>query len=184
MSYTTVHTARLELVPLDADAIEALLRSDAVRLRALTGAAFSASPAPPPYMADSLPLVRDRLRANPDETEWWNWLILRQDDCEALGSVAFGGAPDDDGAVLIGYAMYPDCEGHGYATEAVRAMVQWAFAQPGVRAVRALAPVWNTPAVHVAEKVGMRPVSAAEDDEVGEVLVYEIRLVRAFGGSA
>jgi hypothetical protein len=27
--------------------------------------------------------------------------------------------------------------------------------------------------VHVAEKVGMRPVASEEDDEVGEVLVYE-----------
>jgi RimJ/RimL family protein N-acetyltransferase len=33
--------------------------------------------------------------------------------------------------------------------------------------------VWNTPAVHVAEKAGMRPVGSYEDDEVGEVLIYE-----------
>jgi RimJ/RimL family protein N-acetyltransferase len=173
MNTTTVHTARLELAPLGADAIEALLRGDAGRLRLLTGAAFPSPPAPPPYMADSLPVVRDRLRANPDEAQWWNWLVVQQDNGEAVGSVAFGGMPDATGAVLIGYAMYPDREGHGYATEAVRAMVEWAFAQPGVRVVRALAPVWNTPAVHVAEKVGMRPVASDEDDEVGEVLVYE-----------
>jgi RimJ/RimL family protein N-acetyltransferase len=173
MSTTTVHTARLELAPLGADAIEALLRGDAGRLRSLTGAAFPAPPAPPPYMADSLPVVRDRLRANPDEAPWWNWLVVQQEDGEAVGSVAFGGMPDAAGAVLIGYAMYPGREGHGYATEAVRAMVDWAFAQPGVRVVRALAPVWNTPAVHVAEKVGMRPVASDEDDEIGEVLVYE-----------
>jgi ribosomal-protein-alanine N-acetyltransferase len=87
--------------------------------------------------------------------------------------VAFAGKPDHSGAVLIGYAMYPGRAGKGYATEAVRALVDWAFAQSGVRAVRALAPVWNTPAVHVAEKVGMRPVASDEDDEVGAVLVYE-----------
>jgi ribosomal-protein-alanine N-acetyltransferase len=173
MTAFTVHTARLDLAPLGADAIEALLRGDAARLRSLTGAAFPAPPAPPPYMADSLPVVRDRLRANPNEAQWWNWLVVRQDNGDAVGSVAFGGTPDETGAVLIGYAMYPGREGHGYATEAVRAMVEWAFAQPGVRVVRALAPVWNTPAVHVAEKVGMRPVASDEDDEIGEVLVYE-----------
>jgi RimJ/RimL family protein N-acetyltransferase len=53
-------------------------------------------------------------------------------------------------------------------------MVDWAFSQPGVRIVRVLAPVWNTPAVHVAEKVGLRPVGSYEDDEVGEVLIYEM----------
>jgi RimJ/RimL family protein N-acetyltransferase len=42
--------------------------------------------------------------------------------------------------------------------------------------------VWNTPAVHVAEKVGMRPVASDEDDEIGEVLVYEVAsLSRARG---
>jgi RimJ/RimL family protein N-acetyltransferase len=169
----TVHTARLELCPLSADAIEALINGDAVRLRSLTGAEFPTPVAAPPYMAESLPLVLERLRANPREAGWWNWLVVRQNNREAVGSVAFAGLPNEAGAVLIGYAMYPDREGHGYATEAVRAMVEWAFAQPGVRAVRALAPVWNTPAVHVAEKVGMRPVASDEDDEIGEVLVYE-----------
>lgn len=173
MNPTTVHTTRLDIRPLGADAIEALLAGDGERLRSLTGAEFSPPVAPPPYMADSLPVVCERLRANPEEAQWWNWLILQQDDRAAVGSVAFGGRPDPAGAVLIGYAMYPGREGHGYATEAVRAMMEWAFAQPGVRVVRALAPVWNTPAVHVAEKVGMRPVASDEDDEIGEVLVYE-----------
>jgi ribosomal-protein-alanine N-acetyltransferase len=171
---TTIRTDRLEISPLSADAIDALLQGDDRRLRSLTGAAFPSAVAPPPYMADSLPVVRDRLRSGDRQAEWWNWLIVRQDNREVVGSVAFGGRPDAGGAVLIGYAMYPGREGKGYATEAVRAMVDWAFAQPGVKVVRALAPVWNTPAVHVAEKVGMRPVASDEDDEIGEVLVYEM----------
>jgi [ribosomal protein S5]-alanine N-acetyltransferase len=171
---TTIRTARLELFPLTADAIDALLQGESGRLGSLTGATFPTPVAPPPYMAESLPVVRDRLRSGEQDTEWWNWLIVRQDNREAVGSVAFGGRPDAGGAVLIGYAMYPGWEGKGYATEAVRAMVDWAFAQPGVKFVRALAPVWNTPAVHVAEKVGMRPVASDEDDEIGEVLVYEV----------
>jgi RimJ/RimL family protein N-acetyltransferase len=173
MAQVSVHTARLEIIPLGSDAIQALLDGEGPRLKELTGAVFPTPVVPPPYMAESLPIVRERLQRRPDEAPWWNWLVVRQDDAEAVGSVAFGGAPDESGAVLIGYAMYPGQEGHGYATEAVKAMVQWAFAQSGVRIVRALAPVWNTPAVHVAEKVGMRPVGSDEDDEVGEVLVYE-----------
>jgi ribosomal-protein-alanine N-acetyltransferase len=174
MTRTSVHTTRLELAPLDAEAIQALLGGDAQRLEQLTGAAFPRPVEPPPYMADSLPVVGARLRKSPEEAPWWNWLVVSQEDGEAVGSVAFGGMPDAAGAVLIGYAMYPGHEGRGYATEAVKAMVEWAFAQPGVRIVRALAPVWNTPAVHVAEKIGMRPVASDEDDEVGEVLVYEM----------
>jgi [ribosomal protein S5]-alanine N-acetyltransferase len=173
MATKSLCTERIELLPLTAAAIDALLAGDAGRLRALTGAEFTDPVEPPPYMAESLPEVRDRLRGNPEELQWWNWLVVRRDNREAVGSVAFAGRPDPTGAVLIGYAMYPAREGSGYATEATRALVDWAFEQPGVRIVRALAPVWNTPAVHVAEKVGMRPVGSYEDDEVGEVLIYE-----------
>jgi [ribosomal protein S5]-alanine N-acetyltransferase len=167
-------TTRLELAPMDVDTIEALLAGDRERLHALTGAVFPAPVEPPPYMAEALPAVRSRLRESPSEMQWWNWLVVRRDNREAVGSVAFAGRPDEAGAVLIGYAMYPGREGSGYATEATQALVEWAFTQPGVRLVRALAPVWNTPAVHVAEKVGMRPVGSYEDDEVGEVLIYEM----------
>jgi [ribosomal protein S5]-alanine N-acetyltransferase len=182
MTGPRVRTERLELTPLPIQAVEALLARDARGLERATGARF-ADPAPPPYMADALPVVRDRLRQAPEETSWWNWLAVRGETGEAVGSVAFAGPPDPEGAVLIGYAMYPAFEGRGYATEAVRAMIAWAFGQPGVREVRALAPVWNTPALRVAENVGMRPVASEEDDDVGEVLLYALR-TPASGGSA
>jgi RimJ/RimL family protein N-acetyltransferase len=169
----SIRTTRLEMVPLSAEAIEALLEGNPDRLRTLTGAEFPQPITPPPYMAESLPVVLSRLRQHPSESEWWNWLVVSRETRQALGSIALGGQPDTSGAVLIGYAMYPGLEGRGYATEAVRALVEWVFDQPEVKTVRALAPVWNTPAVHVAEKVGMRPVASDEDDEVGEVLVYE-----------
>jgi ribosomal-protein-alanine N-acetyltransferase len=173
MSDAMLRSRRLDMLPLTADAIEALLQGNAERLRVLTGAEFPEPLSSPPYMAESLPEVLTRLRKHPAEAPWWNWLVVRRDTHEVVGSIALGGRPDASGAVLIGYAMYPGREGHGYATEAVRAIMDWAFQQEGVRIIRALAPVWNTPAVHVAEKVGMRPVASNEDDEVGEVLVYE-----------
>ena len=177
-----VRTLRLDLAPMSADAIDALLAGDGPRLGTLTGARFR-EPAPPPYMADALPVVRDRLRAHPSEEAWWNWLIVDRASGEAAGSVAFGGPVNRDGAVLVGYAMYAEYEGRGYATEAVRALVAWAFGQPGVREVRALAPVWNTPALRVAENVGMRPVASEEDDDVGEVLLYAVTAPASVGSA-
>jgi len=173
MSETLVRTARLDIRPLGPEAVDALLAGDGPRLRRLTGASFRKA-APPPYMADALPVVRDRLRERPDEAPWWNWLVVDRATGEAAGSVAFAGPAGAEGAVLVGYAMYGEFEGRGYATEAVKAMLSWAFSQPGVREVRALAPVWNTPALRVAENVGMRPVASEEDDDVGEVLLYAV----------
>ena len=168
-----VRTARLDLRPLSAEAVDALLAGDGERLGRLTGARFREA-APPPYMAEALPVVLERLGRHPDEAPWWNWLVVERESGAAVGSVAFGGPVNVEGAVLVGYAIYTEFEGRGYATEAVRAMVGWAFGQPGVREVRALAPVWNTPALRVAENVGMRPVASEEDDDVGEVLLYAV----------
>lgn len=182
MTDAPVRTSRLDLAPLSADAVDALLRGERDRLERLTGARFREA-APPPYMADALPVVLERLRARPAEAPWWNWLVVDRESGEAVGSVAFGGPVSPEGAVLVGYAMYADCEGRGYATEAVRALVAWAFAQPGVREVRALAPVWNTPALRVAENVGMRPVAAEEDDDVGDVLLYALSAPASVGSA-
>jgi RimJ/RimL family protein N-acetyltransferase len=178
-----VSTERLELAPLTLDGIEALIAGDGARLRELTGVLFPRPAAPPPYMADPLPTVRERLKAHPDEAAWWNWLVSERETRRAVGSVSFGGPPDESGAVLIGYAMYEQFEGLGYATEVVRAMIAWAFQQAGVRQVRTLAPVWNTPALRVAENVGMRPVAADEDDDVGEVLVYAVSSPASVGSA-
>ncbi len=54
-------------------------------------APHSGKPAPPPYMAEALPVVRERLRVEPTEAPWWNWLIVDRASGEAVGSVAFGG---------------------------------------------------------------------------------------------
>jgi RimJ/RimL family protein N-acetyltransferase len=178
-----VRTDRLNIVPFELPAVEAIVAGDAADLERLTGAIFPRPASPPPYMTDALPAVRERLRAYPDETVWWNLLIVERDTRRAVGSVAFGGRPDSGGAVLIGYAMYPEFEGHGYATEAVRAMIDWAFHQSGVRVVRTLAPVWNTPALRVAENVGMQPVAADEDDDIGEVLVYSVSAPASVGSA-
>lgn len=183
MEQTPVHTDRLSLSPFELAMVEAIVAGDTVTLERLTGANFPHPATPPPYMAEALPAVRERLRAHPEETPWWNWLVVERATERAVGSVAFGGPPDAGGAVLIGYAMYPEFEGHGYATEAVRAMIAWAFRQPGVKVVRALAPVWNTPALRVAENVGMHPVAADEDDDIGEVLVYSVTAPASVGSA-
>ncbi len=94
-----VHTERLELTPLDARRHRGPARRRRRRASAtLTGALFPSPRRRRPTWPSRCPVVRERLRAQPDEAPWWNWLIVRAGDRRAVGSVAFGGPPDDGGS--------------------------------------------------------------------------------------
>jgi RimJ/RimL family protein N-acetyltransferase len=169
----TVETARLVLAPLSADAIAALLEGDEARLATLTGYAFPLPLRPPPLMAEVLPLVRDQLMSNPASLGWWTWLTVDRATRQVTGAIGFGGPPDAEGAVMIGYSTYPGAAHRGFATEATDALVRWALAQPGVRRVCASIPPDNVPARRVAEKVGMRIAGTVWEEEIDDVLLYE-----------
>jgi len=167
-------TDRLELTPFTAPAIDALLRGDAPALEQLTGLQFPRPLRPPPLMEDLLPLVRERLRAEPGSIGWWTWLAADRATRTVVGALGFGGPPNDDGAVMMGYATYPEADRRGYATEAVHALVTWALEQPGLRRVCASIPPENHAARRVAEKVGMRPVATVWEEEIDDVLLYAV----------
>jgi RimJ/RimL family protein N-acetyltransferase len=170
----TLATERLTLLPFTADAIDALLAGDPARLEALTGCVFPRPLRPPPLLEDVLPMVRDRLRADPASLGWWTWLAVERETRRVTGALGFGGPPDGEGAVMIGYATYPGSAHSGYATEATRALVEWALAQQAVRRVCASIPPENVAARRVAEKVGMRVAGTVWEEEIDDVLLYSL----------
>jgi RimJ/RimL family protein N-acetyltransferase len=170
----TVETERLRLQAMDRDSLQAWVDADAVALHALTGIRFADPPEPPPLFGDDLPMFRDRMAETPDELGWWVWLIARRGDDRAVGVCGLGGRPDEQGAVVLGYSVYPDMEGQGYATEAARAVMAWALAAPGVSRVRATVPTGNPGSLAVARKLGMSVVGSEVHPEVGELAVFEM----------
>lgn len=171
----TISTPRLDLTPFTAEAIDALLAGDEPRLRQLTGVRFPTPLRPPPLLEDVLPLVRGQLRQQPDTIGWWTWLTIERASRRVTGALGFGGPPDAEGAVMIGYATYPGSDRRGYASEATSALISWALAQPGVLRVCASIPPGNVPARRVAEKVGMRIAGTVWEEEIDDVLLYEKR---------
>ncbi|HXI22171.1 MAG TPA: GNAT family N-acetyltransferase [Gemmatimonadales bacterium] len=174
-----IRTARLELIPFRAEAIARLLAGDAPGLARETGLRFPDPLTPPPLLEDVLPLVYQRLLADPGSLGWWTWLAVERDNRFVTGALGFGGPPDQEGSVMIGYATYPGSDRRGYATEATLALVDWALAQPGVRQVCASIPPGNTAARRVAEKVGMRIAGTVWEEEIDQVLLYQKRRASA-----
>jgi ribosomal-protein-alanine N-acetyltransferase len=108
--------------------------------------------------AEGFPREDDRdaarmfLRA-PDFT-FGSWFIVVQDRAGIVGSIGFYGPPDTDGELMVGYGLIASARGHGYATEALVALTDHAFAQPGVSRIVADPDLDNTASHRVLEKAG------------------------------
>jgi [ribosomal protein S5]-alanine N-acetyltransferase len=63
------------------------------------------------------------------------WTMIDKDLKLMVGDLCFKGSPNDHGEIEIGYGTYDGFQGKGYMTEAIEAMIGWAFRQPGVRAI-------------------------------------------------
>ena len=100
---------------------------------------------------------------------------------DALEDSAFVGQqePDSDPAVEIGYTIFPDHRGRGYATEAVTALVDWAGQISAVRVVLAAITPGNVASVRVLERVGgFVEIGTCRNDDGDTEVIYRHDLRR------
>ncbi len=146
---------------------------DRETVETVTWARFPEPLAAPPLMDDALPFMRDALREDPASGCWGPYLVVLRETGEAVGSAGFTGQPDAAGVVTLGYSVYPGFGGQGLASEAARALVVWALAQPGVGCVRATIPPWHAASQGVARQAGLQRTNIVENDpQEGPVEVW------------
>jgi RimJ/RimL family protein N-acetyltransferase len=138
---SVLQVSPIRLVPLGEEHVPALLETmrDPEVLR------FTRTPDPMPqgWLAQWLARYDGEHRAA--------WAIL---DGEAfVGYAVTGPVNREDLEVEVGYAVSPWGRGRGVATETLRQLTEWAFAQ-GMQRVVALISVDNPASSRVAEKVG------------------------------
>ena len=90
-----------------------------------------------------------------------------------VGGCGYKGPPDGNGVVEITYGINPEYRGRGYATEAARALAEFAFASGRVRLVCAHSRPENSASASVLEKCGFRLVGQVTDPEDGLVCRWE-----------
>jgi len=104
---------------------------------------------------------------------WVHGFNLFLDDGTNVGMGSFKGPPDD-GAVEIAYAILPEHQGRGYATDAARVMVEYAFKSAEVRVVRAHTLPDGAASQRVLKKSGFTRKGEFIDPEDGLVWRFEI----------
>jgi RimJ/RimL family protein N-acetyltransferase len=71
-----------------------------------------------------------------------------------IGSVLLVPLPNGDGEVEIGWSLHPDAWGHGYASEAGRAVLRHGF-EGGLDEIHAVTHLTNGPSQAVCRRIGM-----------------------------
>lgn len=158
---SNIETERMTLIPLDQNGLRMLLE-DMSALEKKLDIQYRGEPIAEHFRW----ILRGQLTAviNHPDTWYWHtfWLFRRREDGVVMGSACFKNDPKD-GAVEIGYGINSGFEGWGYTTEAVKAMCQWAFVQPGVRKVIAETDKDNIASQRVLQKCGMKRFDETEE---------------------
>jgi RimJ/RimL family protein N-acetyltransferase len=112
-----------------------------------------------PLSADE---ARSRLERNMALTEWvaeGDWFSVAAVERESgltVGDMAFHWVSERDRTAEIGFVVDPRHQGKGFATEAARALVDWAFTEAGFHRVIGRTEARNAASARVLEKLGMR----------------------------
>ncbi|MFB9181711.1 GNAT family N-acetyltransferase [Dactylosporangium sucinum] len=137
-----IETSRLVLEPLDQDALRAVAGGER------TGRAWHAE----------FPVEDDRDAARMTlrhlDPVFGCLAVVERGSGNAVGTIGFFGPPDERGAVVVGYGLVPSARGQGYATEALRALVRFAFSNDQVRRIEADPDRANRASHRVLEKAG------------------------------
>jgi ribosomal-protein-alanine N-acetyltransferase len=108
-------------------------------------------------------LARLEKAREPDPWQFGFGLIDKADHI-LMGMGGFPGPPDIDGAAEIAYGIAPAYQGRGYATEAARALIEFATNDSRVKIIRAHTLPERNASTRVLEKCGLRHVGEAIDE--------------------
>ncbi|RUT04448.1 N-acetyltransferase [Dulcicalothrix desertica PCC 7102] len=169
-----IDTQRLELLPCSLEVAQATLAKDKPLLEKLLTA----------YIPDDwyntevqafLPKYIELLKSDPSQLGYGVWLIIRTDDSTLVGDLGFEGKSDDE-TLEIGYEILAAYRNEGYATEAVEALIDFAFTQLAAKKIIAHTPIDNVASIRVLEKLGMQNVEKMKGTDTLGLEVYKWEL--------
>ena len=150
-----LETKKLKLIPLDAQNLRYSIE-DHRKMERNLGVKITDIELEEPVktaMKTSLKMVLE----NKKDYLWFtSWEIVLKKENRIIGGLCFKGCPDEKGRVEIGYGMQDEYRCKGYATEAVKELINWAFSFNNITEIIAETEKDNLPSHRVLEKIGMQ----------------------------
>lgn len=110
--------------------------------------------------------------------EWYQF-ALESADASLVGDLALKMGDSESNEAELGFTLAPEHQGKGYGAEAVRGLLDYAFATLRFRRVVAITDALNAPAAALLARVGMRQEAHFQENiffkgEWGSELVFAI----------
>ncbi len=151
----TLRTQRLYLIALSRDQIDKALHDVDALARDLNITITPGTFSEESRQAMTIKITRMDY-VDPSLHEWFTYfLLVHTAERVAVGVCGFKGMPNAIGSVELGYASHPNHRNRGYMTEAVRALIEWAFTHENCVVVTAETLRENIASQRVLQKAGM-----------------------------
>lgn len=133
--------------------------------------------------------IPQQLRIARENPGYGLWLAYLRDTDSCIGWFELEPNRPGIGDAEIGYRLFPEFWGKGFATEGARELLRFAFESLGVDRCVAITMAVNTPSRRVMERIGLRyirtfheefddPLPGTEHGEVEYALTHEEWLLR------
>lgn len=160
---TTLETKRLRLVPMTRACLTAVDDVDAIAR--VTHARVPASWPVEHYDQDVLDFTRASLDADPTTEFVMRYVVVREPEPVVIGMVG-ALTPDADGRMMTGYSVLPEFRRCGYASEALAAIVEWAWTRLEVRTIAGDTYPELVASIATMRRCGFEPAGAGDGDGV------------------
>jgi ribosomal-protein-alanine N-acetyltransferase len=159
-------THSIRLVEATAHSVQAVLDKDHHALARITGARVPQSFPPDLLDDDALRWTLGAI-AKPDHDPRWGmyWIVTTDSDPVLAGVAGFKGKPVD-GCVELGYGVVAEQQRRGFATAAVRQLLERAFADPAVTQVAGETLPDLAPSIGVLVKCGFELIGNGSEPGV------------------
>ncbi|MDZ8104641.1 MAG: GNAT family N-acetyltransferase [Nostoc sp. DedQUE12a] len=165
-----ITTQRLELLPCCLEVAQAVVAKNKSEVEKLLGVRV-----PDEWYAgevlDFFPIYAQMLIEDSSRLGWGVWLIIHIADNTLIGDLGFGGKPNEQGTVEMGYEVISAYRQQGFAFEAVEALVNFTFTQPQLKSIISHSPNDHVASIRILEKLGMQQVERNEN-----LIKWELKL--------
>lgn len=132
---------------------------------------------PYPYTeAETRDFIRIMMNSDPGIIgEWFQFVVALKENSRFIGDIGLKPIKVPDGQFMLGYSLFPDFEGKGYMSEALRTLIDYAFDTLGQSKALAYVDLRNDRSIRLLQRLGFDVLKRWENfgiEDAEETLLF------------